>query len=268
MKVLLTNARTGAHKHITVGFNWPIFLLLVLALLPIAIALGFILGIKALVGGFGAAAVILSQHLARRANEARARRLFSLGWRFADPSSLEARQAQQAWTLLPTDTSLADPPQASVSQPDFTLNEGSFLDACATEAQAPQRIYFYQEGPMKVPLTNPRTGEVKFIKIGWSWTLFFFSVFLGLPLFLRRLYMWGAVFVVLNIILLIVQQDVRFMPIALMCWLAQFGFTIFISIKGNALTARNLLQKGWRFANPDAVETKYAKNRWSAEVSA
>lgn len=30
---------------------------------------------------------------------------------------------------------------------------------------------------MKIEMTNPKTGEVKEIKVGWSWILFLFSSF-------------------------------------------------------------------------------------------
>ena len=47
---------------------------------------------------------------------------------------------------------------------------------------------------IEVPFKHPQTGETRRVKYGWSWTLFFFSGFLGLPLFLRGLTTWGAVF--------------------------------------------------------------------------
>ncbi|MFZ3033752.1 MAG: hypothetical protein WA138_07055, partial [Parvibaculum sp.] len=47
---------------------------------------------------------------------------------------------------------------------------------------------------------NSKTGELKQVKIGWSWTLFFFSSLFGLPLFLRRLYVWGAVELILWVV--------------------------------------------------------------------
>ena len=46
---------------------------------------------------------------------------------------------------------------------------------------------------MKVAMKNPKTGEVKEVKVGWSWTLFLFSCFFGLPLFLRKLNLWGGI---------------------------------------------------------------------------
>ena len=53
---------------------------------------------------------------------------------------------------------------------------------------------------MQVVMKNPRTGQLRDVKIGWSWTLFLFSHFFGLPLFLRKLNMWGCVFLVLTAI--------------------------------------------------------------------
>jgi hypothetical protein len=44
-----------------------------------------------------------------------------------------------------------------------------------------------KERIIKVTMKNPKTGESKEIKVGWSWILFLFSCFLGLPLFLRKL---------------------------------------------------------------------------------
>lgn len=47
---------------------------------------------------------------------------------------------------------------------------------------------------VRAAFRNPRTGELREVKVGWSWTLFFFSGLFGLPLFLRGLHVWGALF--------------------------------------------------------------------------
>lgn len=47
---------------------------------------------------------------------------------------------------------------------------------------------------MFVLMKNSKTNETKEVKVGFSWTLFFFSGFFGIPLFLRKLYRWGGVF--------------------------------------------------------------------------
>ena len=46
---------------------------------------------------------------------------------------------------------------------------------------------------MKVQFNNPRTGQVKSVKLGWSWSLFLSGGLIGLPLFLQGLCIWGAV---------------------------------------------------------------------------
>lgn len=115
-----------------------------------------------------------------------------------------------------------------------------------------------------VGLKNPRTGEIKRIKVGFSWTLFLFSSFLGLPLFLRRLYVWGAVFLCLWVInfaagmldaaTAIAAQAVLFFIFA--------GLQIWLGVKGNEMTAKAHLENGWTFADPDSEFTKLAKMRW------
>jgi len=47
---------------------------------------------------------------------------------------------------------------------------------------------------MYITLVNHRTDELKNIKVGFSWVLFLFSSMLDIPLFLRRLHVWGAIF--------------------------------------------------------------------------
>jgi uncharacterized membrane protein len=43
-----------------------------------------------------------------------------------------------------------------------------------------------------IPFKNSKTGEIVKVKLGWSWTLFFFSSVFGIPLFLRKLNVWGS----------------------------------------------------------------------------
>ncbi len=42
----------------------------------------------------------------------------------------------------------------------------------------------------------------------------------------------------------------------------QFALYVFTVAKGNELAARKLIRKGWKFAQPDAVDAQYAKRRW------
>lgn len=41
-----------------------------------------------------------------------------------------------------------------------------------------------------------------------------------------------------------------------------FGLNIFIAIKGNELTAKNYLELGWEFTEPDSDMVRMAKGKW------
>ena len=123
---------------------------------------------------------------------------------------------------------------------------------------------------MQVKLRNERTGEIKDVKVGWSWTLFLFSWFLGLPLFLRKLPTWGAAMLALCILFWVLSaftSDTDPMSqINILYYIVDtvlFGLTIFFGIKGNELTAKNLLENGWKFAAEEDQATHFARTKWS-----
>jgi hypothetical protein len=117
---------------------------------------------------------------------------------------------------------------------------------------------------MRVPFKNPRTGELKEVKVGWSWTLFFFAGLFGLPLFLRKLYTWGFVFLALWVVNLLgpamAGQSGAFIPF--MMFFIFLGLEIWLGIKGNELTAKNYLDQGWDFAEPQSQADTYARGKW------
>ena len=117
---------------------------------------------------------------------------------------------------------------------------------------------------MKVGMRNPKTGEIKEVKVGWSWTIFFFSGILGIPLFLRGLHMWGAVFLAIGTINVVVPtptDEAQALAVVINA-LIFLGLQVFMSIKGNELTAKNYLEKDWTFVDPESENTKQAKQRW------
>ena len=123
---------------------------------------------------------------------------------------------------------------------------------------------------MHVKLKNERTGEIKDLKVGWSWTLFLFSWFLGLPLFLRKLPIWGAAMLVLCIFYWVLDAlrpgSDQITQIAILYFFISFvifGLSIFFGIKGNELTAKNLLENGWKFAAEEDQSTSFARTKWS-----
>jgi hypothetical protein len=115
---------------------------------------------------------------------------------------------------------------------------------------------------MKVALKNPKTGEFKEVKVGWSWILFLFSGFFGLPLFLRKLNVWGAIFLALWIVNLAITLVTPYADAGLLIVAISFGLQIFMGIKGNEMTAKNYLESGWVFTEPDNEQVKIAKARW------
>jgi hypothetical protein len=122
---------------------------------------------------------------------------------------------------------------------------------------------------MKIPMKNPKTGEIKQVKVGWSWTLFLFSGFIGIPLFLRKLYVWGGIFLALWIVNLLgpalAGQDAG-AAIGATMFVVFLGLEIWIGIKGNEMTAKNYLELGWTFVDPDGDATKFAKGKWGIAV--
>ncbi len=114
---------------------------------------------------------------------------------------------------------------------------------------------------MKVKMKNPDTGNVKEVKIGWSWTLFFFASFFGLPLFLRKLDYLGMVFLVLSIILQVANFS-KMIPLFLICWIITGALAIWMAVEGNEMTGKNYLANGWLFADPESESTKFAKGKW------
>lgn len=125
---------------------------------------------------------------------------------------------------------------------------------------------------MKVAFKNPKTGELKAVKIGFSWVLVLFSGVFGLPLFLRQLYGLGAfmaawrVFVIL-ISIIPMSADARegLVPLLLV---VDVGLVVWLGLKGNEYTGKNLLNHGWVFAKPDSLEAQFAASRWGIELPA
>ena len=117
---------------------------------------------------------------------------------------------------------------------------------------------------MRVRMRNEETGEIKEVGIGWSWTLFLFAGFFGVPLFLRRMNNWGQLmlaFSLIQITMLFVEND-RAQSVSDAAALLMLAFSVFLAIRGNEFTAKALLRKGWEFSDDDDV-TRYAKSKWS-----
>ncbi len=122
---------------------------------------------------------------------------------------------------------------------------------------------------VKAEFRNERTGEIKTVKVGWSWVLFLFSGILGIPLFFRRLYMWGVLMAALwfaNLIGPEVLSDTdEANGLTILLTVIGVGLAVYFGVKGNELTAKNYLENGWEFANPEDRATEFAKMKWSLD---
>lgn len=111
---------------------------------------------------------------------------------------------------------------------------------------------------MKVQFNNPRTGQVKSVKLGWSWSLFLSGGLIGLPLFLQGLCIWGDVMASLWALGFIIPDGVG----TFMLSVIGIGLSIFLGLKGNEILAKNYLKYGWKFVDPENDIVKIAKKHW------
>src|SRR3982751_1658947 len=118
-----------------------------------------------------------------------------------------------------------------------------------------------------INIQNPRTGEIRHVKCGFSWTLFIWSAFFGLPLFLRKLNVWGFVVLLLVLVALITGPfGLDIGGLQTIFTLVLFAFYFWLGIKGNEITAKNYLDLGWQLAEPDSELTRMAMRHWDINL--
>jgi len=93
------------------------------------------------------------------------------------------------------------------------------------------------------------------------------SVFgiLRIPLFVRRLYIWGFFCLTLWIVNLIAPAIVgndESTLVKIVMLLIMSAFQIWFGLKGNEMTAKNYLEQGWQLAEPGSEATSLARGKW------
>lgn len=116
---------------------------------------------------------------------------------------------------------------------------------------------------------HPVTGEIRQVKIGNSWILFFFGTFFGIPFFIRKMYSWG----ILMCLLLIAYFTTLFLSIEsradeanLYLSLLQFALLWlqgYFLVDGNKMTAKYYLMQGFRIKNDNKLVKKQVKITWN-----
>ena len=104
---------------------------------------------------------------------------------------------------------------------------------------------------MAISLRHPATGELKVQQQGWSWSCFFASGVLGLPLFKRGLIVWGSAMLVLDLVTLIVGWISTDAAANLYLWLSATGFaaSLYFGLKANDMATQRALDHGWEYAD-------------------
>lgn len=111
----------------------------------------------------------------------------------------------------------------------------------------------------EVNFRHKETGEVKSVKVGWSWTLFFFGAVLGIPFFMRKATTLGFMMVGWNCFCLILtamgtgDELVRFGGV---------GLSVALGMFGNQKTAEYYLQHGWALEDPNGEMAQLATEKW------
>jgi hypothetical protein len=119
---------------------------------------------------------------------------------------------------------------------------------------------------MKVALRHPETGDVKFVPLGWSWSLFLGAGLFGLPLFTRGLALWGtgvlALWCLQFAVPLAAAPDADADLLQDILFIAAIGVCVYLGGKGNALSGKHYLACGYDFAEPNAMEARLAVDAW------
>jgi hypothetical protein len=104
---------------------------------------------------------------------------------------------------------------------------------------------------MTIALRHPITGEIRVQQEGWSWGCFFGAGVLGLPLFRRRLPVWGAAMLVFDITVFIVAWIDTSAGQSLYEWMSGIGIaaSFYFGFRANAMAVERALNHGWEFAD-------------------
>jgi hypothetical protein len=104
---------------------------------------------------------------------------------------------------------------------------------------------------MSISLQYPGTGQVRVFAEGWSWSCFFGSAVLGVPLFKRGLFIWGSGMLVFDLVTVIVGWIDTDMADTLYFWLSLIGLaaSVFFGFMANTLAAQQALARGWQYTD-------------------
>lgn len=111
-----------------------------------------------------------------------------------------------------------------------------------------------------VSFRNRHTGEIKSVKVGWSWVLFFFGPVFGIPFWMRKVYTYGALVVGWNISCGIASEIGGLDTVAMVGGVV---LAVLLGLRGNQLTAKYYVENGWELAEPEDQASIEAMEKWA-----
>lgn len=114
---------------------------------------------------------------------------------------------------------------------------------------------------LMIPFKKTKSGEIKRVKLGISWTTFFFN-YLGIVFFLRGVWSWGVISLIINAIYALVALSLESTESHMVAYVAVFINT-WIAVKSNEWTAKFYLNHGYEAYEPESDETRLAYSVWS-----
>jgi hypothetical protein len=115
----------------------------------------------------------------------------------------------------------------------------------------------------KITLYNKDRDHIHMASTGFSWSLFLFSSFLGIPCFIKNLYGYGFGFLIINVVNIVnymmndssVNSANTNVTMTLLIWVGSLVLSFIVSllmgINGNKLSIRSYLNDGYSFAYPN-----------------
>ena len=154
----------------------------------------------------------------------------------------------------------------------------SLEDTAASPSETPPVVdsqtanVIIQKPGSDVLLINHKTGETKYVKVGFAWVPFLFGLsLLGFPFWLRKMYGYGVVGLIATILCGQLAQSMmahypRAQPDGLWIYYAIYLIvSFFFGMDSNEKTARAFMKEGFEFYEPNSALAMYAKKSWKME---
>jgi hypothetical protein len=120
---------------------------------------------------------------------------------------------------------------------------------------------------VKITLYNKNSDQIHMASIGFSWSLFLFSGILGIPCFIKNLYGYGFVFLIIDIVSIVSNYNMMnnstnvnmTLLFLIGSSVVSFILSILMGINGNKLSIKSYLSEGYSFVHQNDPNVKMIK---------